>query len=224
MCNIGFNYPLGVFVTVNMDLEPTREKVLRALETLMADIPLQKITVGRISAEAGISRQTFYYHFDNIFDIFRWSLKSEMRMHTPYRNVPSFLGTVDGLYRSLEKNRNLTLAFSRTPYMVDIIGFIREELTPAARRTISYRVPYNISPMDLDICTTFLVGGNVNLFATWLENSMEPSVEEIYLAGERLMNVIFDPKVVRMIVNSQQAPVFHRYSRTGAFRAPILLS
>ena len=53
MCNIGFNYPLEIFVTVNMDLEPTREKVLRALETLMADIPLRKITVGRISAEAG---------------------------------------------------------------------------------------------------------------------------------------------------------------------------
>ncbi len=193
-----------------MEYDPTREKVVRALNTLLDDTPLQKITVGKISAEAGVSRQTFYYHFDNVFGIYKWVVKSRMDTRRLFRNdPPSLLRTVDGLYRSLEKNRKLTLAFAGTPYFMDIIQFIKEELTPSVRETLQYRAPYEMTPRELTICTDFVVGANVNLYANWIHNSMETPVDEIYHAVERLMKSVFEPSVVQAILDTQQAPVFH---------------
>lgn len=43
--------------------EPTREKLLRAMEAALGEKPYDAITVGELAGRCGITRQGFYRHF-----------------------------------------------------------------------------------------------------------------------------------------------------------------
>ena len=48
-----------------------------ALKQLMRKKPLSRITVNELLEACDISRNTFYYHFQDIYDLLRWTLEQE---------------------------------------------------------------------------------------------------------------------------------------------------
>ncbi len=39
--------------------------------------PFSKITVSELIADCGLNRKTFYYHFQDMRDLLRWTLRQE---------------------------------------------------------------------------------------------------------------------------------------------------
>lgn len=56
-----------------------QKKLMCTLETLLYENTLDKITVTAIVDKCGISRQTFYYYFSDIYDIVEWFFEQETR-------------------------------------------------------------------------------------------------------------------------------------------------
>lgn len=52
--------------------ELTKKALAMSLKKLMKGQPLDKITVTAIAEDCGINRQTFYYHFQDIYDLVDW--------------------------------------------------------------------------------------------------------------------------------------------------------
>ena len=50
----------------------TTEQIAEAAMTLLMDKNVKKLTVKNIVEECGITRQAFYYHFEDIPHLFRW--------------------------------------------------------------------------------------------------------------------------------------------------------
>ena len=57
--------------------EMTKRLMADALKRLMAQKPLNKITIRQITEDCGVNRQTFYYHFEDIYDLMRWMFRQE---------------------------------------------------------------------------------------------------------------------------------------------------
>ena len=57
--------------------EQTKQQLAAALKTLMAQKPMDKITISELTAHCKIRRQSFYYHFEDIYDLKRWMIQSE---------------------------------------------------------------------------------------------------------------------------------------------------
>ena len=55
----------------------TKKELAAALKKLMAAKPINKITVRELVAECGINRNSFYYHFDDIYALFKWMVEAE---------------------------------------------------------------------------------------------------------------------------------------------------
>lgn len=55
--------------------EDMRETIANAAKTLLFDKKVRKLTVKDIVEECHITRQTFYYHFEDIPDLMAWSLR-----------------------------------------------------------------------------------------------------------------------------------------------------
>lgn len=55
----------------------TKKALGAALKKLMAEKPLDKITVVDLVEECGVNRQTFYYHFQDIYDLVEWIFLQE---------------------------------------------------------------------------------------------------------------------------------------------------
>ncbi len=49
--------------------DATKRALADSLRKLLLEKPLPKITVGEVSTGAGVNRQTFYYHFNDIVDL-----------------------------------------------------------------------------------------------------------------------------------------------------------
>ena len=65
--------------------QKTEILLCKAFMELMKKYPFPKITIQKIASECGVNRQTFYYHFDNIYDLmataFEYELVHECRMY-----------------------------------------------------------------------------------------------------------------------------------------------
>lgn len=55
----------------------TRLLLAASLKGLMSKKPLKKITISELVADCGLNRNTFYYHFQDIYDLLKWMLDQE---------------------------------------------------------------------------------------------------------------------------------------------------
>lgn len=55
----------------------TKKKLATSLKKFMMSKSLNKITVTDIIKDCGVNRKTFYYHFENIYDLLKWILEQE---------------------------------------------------------------------------------------------------------------------------------------------------
>lgn len=61
----------------DMATEKRKRALADALKDLMGKKPLSKITINELTEKSGSNRNTFYYHFEDIYDLLRWTLKQE---------------------------------------------------------------------------------------------------------------------------------------------------
>ena len=62
--------------------ERTKHALADALEQLMHEMPLAKVTVRAVTQRAGVDRQTFYYHFDTMDDLLEYLCSKRLPMLT----------------------------------------------------------------------------------------------------------------------------------------------
>lgn len=55
----------------------TKKMLSASLKKFMKKKSLSKVTVSEIIADCGVNRKTFYYHFENIYDLLKWTLEAE---------------------------------------------------------------------------------------------------------------------------------------------------
>lgn len=55
----------------------TKKMLAEALKKRMENQPFDKIKVNDIISDCGVNRKTFYYHFNDIYALLRWTFKQE---------------------------------------------------------------------------------------------------------------------------------------------------
>lgn len=56
----------------------TKKALLTAFGELIEEKPFNKITITDLTAKCGLNRMTFYYHFDNIYELMIWGLETQL--------------------------------------------------------------------------------------------------------------------------------------------------
>jgi len=56
----------------------TKKVLTNSLKKLMTQKPLEKISVREITEDCGLNRQTFYYHFSDIYNQLEWLYQQEI--------------------------------------------------------------------------------------------------------------------------------------------------
>lgn len=58
----------------------TRKGLDAALRELLKQKPLDQIRVRELTELCGLRRQSFYYHFEDVYELFRWSIQREREL------------------------------------------------------------------------------------------------------------------------------------------------
>ncbi len=59
-------------ITVCMDSRKVKQRLANSIKKLMEHSSLERITVKNIVQDAGVTRQTFYRHFQDKYDLVNW--------------------------------------------------------------------------------------------------------------------------------------------------------
>ena len=111
----------------------TKRALALSLKNLMAEKPLDKVSIREITEGCGMKRQNFYYHFEDIYALVKWMFYEEVV--TPLRRHEGPLFWQDGLlqlFRYLQENkavcqnalRSLGRSFMKDVFMNEIISMV----------------------------------------------------------------------------------------------------
>ena len=73
----------------------TKKALEASLKKMMLKKPLAKITIRDITDDCGISRMTFYYHFQDIYDLIEWSCIEDATQATHFARCGGNLYMLD---------------------------------------------------------------------------------------------------------------------------------
>ncbi|GAB6168411.1 TetR/AcrR family transcriptional regulator [Clostridium carnis] len=88
----------------------TKNAIAASLKELMKSSDLHKISVKDIVDKCGVNRQTFYYHFQDIFDLIDWIYKTEaVESISEYRSYETWTDGLFKIFKYIEENKSFCL-------------------------------------------------------------------------------------------------------------------
>ena len=164
--------------------EQTKRAMAEALKTLMAQKPLEKITIQELMEHCGMKRQNFYYHFEDIYALLNWLLQQEAVSLLEQRE--GALLWQEGLlllFRYLQENRAVCLCALKSLGRSYVKQFFRENIYSIIYRTVA-RLEDAISDGDgptddVEMLTKFYVISLAGTVESWLYGEFDQTPEEM---------------------------------------------
>ena len=92
----------------------TKQLLGETLKTLMTKKPLRKITIQELVNTCSVNRQTFYYHFHDIYDLLEWIYQTEAINEVSNITYESWCDEISIIVDYLYKNKNFCYATYRS--------------------------------------------------------------------------------------------------------------
>lgn len=167
----------------------SRRAMIEAFDRLIAEVPLEDITISAIAREADVDRKTFYQHFgtvDGLLDAISEEVVTELLDDVEKTMGPRDAGA-DGelLIRAFfdvlveRLGHDLTLHEGYCEHVP--IELILDRLTRPLLQQVVERdlVAVDLSPEELEMTLSYLLGGLFSLYRWWLMSDRSVGVPEL---------------------------------------------
>ena len=167
----------------------TKRLLTDSLKRLMAQKPLNKITIREITEGCGVNRQTFYYHFEDIYDLLRWMYRQEaLALLDQREGVVIWQDGLLQLFRYLEENREVCLCALHSVGHGHLRQFFRSEIYDIIYRTIDQMETDGLSEDEKAMLTNFYVSALAGMVESWLLGEIPCRPEELVAAADRFIS------------------------------------
>ena len=152
----------------------TKSALAASFKKLLRKTTLDKITVKDIVEDCGVNRQTFYYHFKDIYDLIEWIFAEEAQ-NILLRENPSFDEDYFArVFEYLNENRTLIAnaynSVGREYFEEYLFKLIRPLINDYALKCAS---ELDIDKEDFDFVVNIYSSGFIFLAFVWLNHSMD---------------------------------------------------
>lgn len=175
--------------------EQTKHALAAALKEAMAQKPLDKITISELTKACSIRRQSFYYHFEDIYDLLRWMFENEAI--SLLRQQEGALLWKEGLlqlFRYLEENRAVCLCALRSMGRDHIKRFFESDIYAIIHLTIEQLSDeigvrsHLDSFVDVETLTHFYVVALAGIMESWLLGEIDRTPEQLIQFADTMLN------------------------------------
>lgn len=159
----------------------TKRALEESLKHLLLQKPLNKITINDITEDCGVNRMTFYYHFQDIYDLVEWSCEEDARRalagkktyqtwQEGFLNIFHFVEEekpfVLNVYRSVSRDRLERYLYQATYDL--LLGVVEEQ-----------SAGMDVAQSDQEFIAGFYKYGFVGIVLEWIDHGMKENPEEI---------------------------------------------
>ena len=160
--------------------QKTETMLCVAFMELLKKCPFSKITIQKLAGQCGVNRQTFYYHFDNIYDLMSKAFEYELVYESRIYEEVNWEYVMSGFLRWLKEHRAVIrniLANAELPYL-------KRAIYPLVARSIS-DISFSSENLQFaekqreDFCINFLTIGITQYVLEWVESDFREPIEDI---------------------------------------------
>jgi len=169
--------------------EMTKLILSKSLKKLLSKKPLNKITVKDIVSDCKLTRQTFYYHFQDIFELLDWTYKNEIGHILEDANNSSWDIVIKGILSYIKDNKSMFA------YTIQSVG--REHFEQAVYPNLyefSKNKIYKASseleiPLDkIHFLANLQTITLLSVIIQWANNGMKENIDEIVQMLDMTLN------------------------------------
>ena len=161
--------------------DATKQLLCESLKKKMAVKPLDKISIREITEDCGLNRQTFYYHFEDIYDQVKWMYEQEAV--SLLREHESILFWQEGLlllFAYLEKNRAVCLCALRSMGHEHVRRLFYDDLDDVLKNLVFSLGEQAHIPQEYgEFLTHYFTLSLASLVESWLLGEMKETPEEL---------------------------------------------
>ncbi len=166
--------------------DQTKHALAAALKELMAQRPIDKITIHDITERCGIRRQNFYYHFEDLYDLMRWMFQNEaVSLLHQHEGMLLWQEGLLQLFRYIEENRAVCLCALRSVGREHLKRFFERDIHAIIHRTVEQfgrevgAIRNDTAPAETELITHFYVVALTGLLESWLIGEIDRTPEEL---------------------------------------------
>jgi AcrR family transcriptional regulator len=158
----------------------TKRLMVEALKSLLASKTLDKITIRDITEKCGASKQTFYNHFQDKYELFYYAVEKVLQenLDNSFQNSNSFEEVILNYYRTIESDRTFYKAFIRDVTAREHINnCIVEYAGSFFRNQIVDAISQEGITEEQELAIRFTSVGLAELVVDWIRSGMTRSPE-----------------------------------------------
>lgn len=118
-------------------MSDTKRKMAQALKKLMAEKPLKRITIQDIVERSHMTRQSFYYHFQDIYEVLELICRYDLVVQIAYREEESFAHWMERLMEIVETNKWFYRKMLQDMDWERVAGYLKPAVEAQIRRLVS---------------------------------------------------------------------------------------
>ena len=168
----------------------TKEALGSALKALMLEKPINKITVRELTTQCGLTRHTFYNHFQDVYELLGWIYEHEViEDFEECCKCESWREGIEIVLKYTLDNKAICLNTFHSLGREHLEKFLQTTFLQMIRGTIEdiakgMEVPAMIKEEAADFYTYAIVGE----FLKWLEGGLKEKEEDVALRIIRMMD------------------------------------
>jgi AcrR family transcriptional regulator len=117
----------------------TKYQLDSALRTLLERKPLDQIHIREVTELCGIRRQSFYYHFTDVYQLFDWSLRQErLRLGQRQDDCMTWQQALEDLLAYTAQHRNYYLALLDSRGRAGLREALADAVPGLLKKTLTY--------------------------------------------------------------------------------------
>ena len=158
----------------------TETSLCVAFKKLLRKYPFPKITIQKIAEQCGVNRQTFYYYYDNIYDLMARAFEYELLRESRMDQETSWEAAMERFLYWMKNNRIIIKNM-----LVNVeSSYMRRAIYPVVRQSMNC----TCSPCPAsgeqeteneEFLRHFLVIGITQYILEWIESDYKESVDEV---------------------------------------------
>lgn len=169
--------------------EMTKSILSKSLKKFLSKKPLNKITVKDIVSDCKLTRQTFYYHFQDIYELLDWTYKNEIGHILEDKKNSSWDAIIKGILNFIKENKSMFVYtiqsvgrehFEQAVYP-DLYEFSKSKIHEASSE---FEIPTDKINFLANLQTITLL----SVIIQWANNGMKESINEIVQMLDMTLN------------------------------------
>jgi len=179
----------------------TKRMLADALITLLEEKPLDRITIKELTENCGVNRNTFYYHFQDIYSLLNWIFMEEAeRIIAAHRDRGEWLEGIKSAMDYVFQNKKMIYHVYYSIRREELERYLYEVMENVVLDYVAYLSEgMEISGDDRRLIADFFKYALVGWALHWIENGM---TEEPGEAASKL-DRIFSGTLKQALENSE---------------------